>query len=293
MSKIRVIANPVSGGGKGRNMAGALCSELEGRGQAVELLVTAKPTDARVFAGRPGADCVVAVGGDGTANEVANGLAESGACMAILPVGVANVVARELGIPRAPAGLAALIAEGATRTIDAGLFGGRRFLLGAGAGLDAAVVAALHQRRGGKKVDVTSYVIPTLQTLLTYSFPMIRVVVDGETLCEDGQYVIVGNCPRSAGIFVATPDAKIDDGLLDVCVLRGLTVIHILRLLWAVCRPGFARRKDVVYCQGHTIDLAPSGPEAAPLQVDGDPAGAIPATFRVLPQALRVVAPKP
>lgn len=288
---IRVIANPVSGGGRARALADALRRELERQGQVVELLFTAKPGDAPVFAAREGADCVVAVGGDGTANEVANGLAASQARLAILPVGAANVVARELGLPRSPAGLAALIAAGSTRTMDVGLFGERRFLLGAGAGLDAAVAEAVHHNRAGKKVRISSYVLPALRTIASYAYPKVRVTVDGEMLCEDGQYVVVGNCRRSAGIFAVTPEARIDDGLLDVCVLRNLTWTHLARLLAAVCRPGFARRKDVLYRQGKSVELFPAAGERVPLQVDGDPAGTLPATFRIVPRALEVVAP--
>jgi diacylglycerol kinase family enzyme len=118
---VRIIVNPVSGGGKGRAMADALRLALERRRQEVELLVTAQPGDARVFAARPGAERTVAVGGDGTVNEVANGLAESDASLAILPMGVGNVVARQLGFPRDPEALADLVVHGATRYIDAGL----------------------------------------------------------------------------------------------------------------------------------------------------------------------------
>jgi len=293
MTKIRVIGNPVAGGGKGRSLAQELYAELTGRGQTVELLFTEKPGDGGAFAGRPDADYVVAVGGDGTVNEVANGLRDSETCLAILPVGAANVVARELGLPRAPAALAALLVDGATRTMDVGLLGDRRFLLGAGAGLDAAIVETVHGARAGKKVRVASYVVPTLRTLRAYGFPGIRVTLDGTPLCEDGHYVIVGNCPRSAGIFFATPEAKIDDGLLDVCVLRNLTLARVARLLWGVCRPGFAHRKDVLYGQGESIALSAADADTVPLQVDGDPAGALPATFRVLPRALRVLAAAP
>lgn len=290
-NKVCVIANPVSGGGKGPAMAEALSCDLKARGFSVEFLITQHAGEAQSVAGRSEADCVVAVGGDGTANEVANGLARSGAAMAILPVGAVNVVARELGLCADPLVLGTLIAEGTTRRMDVGLCGDRRFLLGGGAGLDGAVVAAVHGNRAGKKINVWSYVRPTARIILREVHPKICVTVDGKTICEDGEYVTVGNCRKSSGAFVTTPDARIDDGLLDVCVLRDLSFFHTLSMLWGVLTPGFTHREDVSYCQGRTIELRPAGPDPVLLQLDGDPAGMIPVTMHVLHQALRVIAP--
>ena len=287
---IRVIVNPTSGGGRGRVLGEALRDALEERGASAELLLTAAAGDAFAFAARPGAACVVSVGGDGTANEVANGL-DGDTPLAILPVGAANVVARELGLPREPGRLADIVVAGKTRLMDAGLLGDRKFLLGAGAGLDAAVVETLHGSRRGRKISKSSYILPTLRTIAAYAFPKIRVVADGTPLADDAEYVIVGNCRRSAGAFEATPEARIDDGLLDVCILRKLTLGRLAALLWAVWRPGFAQNKHVLYRQAKVIELAPTETPAAPLQIDGDPAGVIPATFRVAAGALRVVVP--
>lgn len=286
---IRLIANPVSGGGRGRVLGEALRDALARLGQDTELLLTARAGDAGVFAAREGAECVVSVGGDGTANEVANGLRDPSVRLAILPVGAANVVARELHSPFEPDALAALIVSGAAHSMDVGLIGVRRFLLGVGAGLDAAVVEAVHRNRTGRKVRRSSYVLPALRTITTYAFPKIRVVADGEPVCDDGEYVVVGNCRRSAGAFVLTPDAKLDDGLLDLCILRRLSWIHIARLLAAACRPGFSRRRDVLYRQVRTVELSSVSGAYVPLQIDGDPAGGLPAAIRAAPNVLRVV----
>ncbi|MDQ1255627.1 MAG: hypothetical protein QG656_219 [Candidatus Hydrogenedentes bacterium] len=286
---VRIIVNPVSGGGKGRAMADALRLALERRRQDVDLLVTTQPGDARMFAARPGAERTVAVGGDGTVNEVANGLAESDASLAILPMGVGNVVARQLGFPRDPEALADLVVHGATRYIDAGLCGDRRFLMGAGAGLDGAVAARVDGLRKGKKLGLASYVIPVARTVFFDTLPKTTVTTDGEILCNDAEYVVIGNCRESTGIFAATPEAEIDDGLLDVCVMRDLKFLHVVQLIWAVLRPGFAERADILYRKARTVKLSPSEGEAARLQIDGDPAGFIPATFHILPKALSVV----
>jgi YegS/Rv2252/BmrU family lipid kinase len=230
------------------------------------------------------------VGGDGSVNEVANGLRDPDARLAILPLGTANVVARELGIPRDPAHVAQLIADGATRSVDAGRYGARRFLLGVGAGLDAAVVEEVHRTRG-KSLSYASYVRPVLRVLWRYNFPKMRVTVDGVRLSDDAEYAIVGNCRYSAGVLALTPRAKLDDGLLDVCLFSALTVPRLARLALAAYRPGFAERRDLIYAQGREVEILPQGNERVPFQVDGDPGGEAPLTLTVEASAIRVVAP--
>jgi diacylglycerol kinase family enzyme len=161
--------------------------------------------------------------------------------------------------------------------------------MGAGAGLDGAIAARVHGQRTGKKLGIASYVIPVARTVFFETLPKTTVTVDGSVLCQDAEYVVIGNCRESSGIFAATPEAEIDDGLLDVCVMRGLTVAHVLQLIWAVLRPGFSERPYILYRKARTVKLSPSGPDAARLQIDGDPAGFIPATFHILPKALSVV----
>lgn len=287
---VRIIANPISGGGRGPRSAGSLRDALSAHGIGSECRVTEGPGDAGAWAAEPGADCVVSVGGDGTLNEVANALAGAGTPIATLPLGTANVVARELCAPNDPAALANLIAASSTRAIDAGRAGERIFLLGAGAGLDAAIVEIVHGSRG-KKLSFLSYVWPTIRTIFTYAFQPITVSIDGETVCHDAHYVIVGNCSWSAGVFKATPKARLDDGLLDICILRNLGVLKILWLILLAQLPGFAERRAVVYRQGRKVELVSTSGARVPLQIDGDPAGELPATFEIEPKSLRIFAP--
>lgn len=288
--KVRIIVNPISGGGKGPLLGTSLHSALRAHNIDAEIITTGKAGDAHREAREPGCDCVVSVGGDGTTNEIANAIAGTDTLLAILPLGTANVVARELRIPRNPEFVADCIARRMARPIDAGCCGERLFLLGCGAGLDAEVVARIHASRG-RKLSYAAYVVPTVKTLFTYDYPKIRVAVDGQEVCVDGEYVIVANCRNSAGVFTATPKAKIDDGLLDVCIVKDLSVLKVGWLIVLSMLPGFADRRAVTYRQGRHVELLPAGPVPVPLQIDGDPAGTIPATFVVQPHALRVVAP--
>ncbi|MCC6694319.1 MAG: diacylglycerol kinase family lipid kinase [Candidatus Hydrogenedentes bacterium] len=286
---VRVIANPISGGGRGRQLGEAMRAALRGKGLESDLFITSRAGEAQEQASQPGFDCVVSVGGDGTTNEVANGIAGTGALLAILPLGTANVVARQLGIPQNAEAVAELIARNQSRTMDVGLHRGRRFLLGAGAGPDAAIVARIHSSRG-KRLGIPGYFLPTLRVLSRYAWPPIRVVADGKTLCDDGHYAIVANCRFSAGVFRFTPNASVEDCLLDVCVMRRLSMPRLAVHAVASWLPRFTDRAGILYRQAREVVFEPQGAEV-PLQVDGDPAGQIPAAFSVEPGALRVVAP--
>jgi diacylglycerol kinase family enzyme len=203
-------------------------------------------------------------------------------------MGTANVVARELRLPCDPEGSARLIASGLTRSMDLGYHGGRRFLLGGGAGIDAAVVKVVSENRG-RRSGLRHWVGPALREGWDYAHPRMCVMVDGKLVGEDVQYAIVGNCRYSAGVFPATPKAQIDDGLLDVCLLRNLGRRRLLTLAFTVWNPSFIEHVDVRYAQGRDVEIRPLNGVPIPLQIDGDPRGTLPADFSIRPRALTVI----
>ncbi|MBI1320137.1 MAG: hypothetical protein GC168_14500 [Candidatus Hydrogenedens sp.] len=290
---ICVIANPVAGGGKARRRARSLQRRLQRLGHRVELCVTKAAGDAERFAReRAGSaiGCFVSVGGDGTANEMMNGLRGTTPVFTVLGVGTANVVARQFRIPRSPHAVAKMIHHANTYTMDLGERDGRLFLLGAGAGLDAAITTEVKKRRG-RTSSIWIWVWPVIKTVLTYRYPKVRVIADGEVISESAEYAIVGNCIYSAGVFPSTPQADTADGLLDICLLHALTPWKCMALALTVWWPSFINRPDVTYRQARTVTFEPAGDEAAPLQIDGDPAGGVPAHFTVVPGAARIVIP--
>jgi len=289
--KVRMIVNPVAGRGRGRMLAGRLEDALDRRGIAVDVVYTGARGDAERAAAAPGFDAILAVGGDGTANECLNGMVDSEAALGVVSAGTANVVARQIRAGKDLEGLADLVKDNRTLPIDLGLWNGRRFIMGAGAGLDAAVVTAVQSSRQGPS-SIWHWVVPSLRTILSYPVPRVKVTVDGNVLSECGEYAIVGNCIYSAGIFPATPLAKIDDGLLDVVVVEGVSAWRMACLAVGVWRPGFIEWPYIRYAQGESITFEPvEGHEAAPLQVDGDMAGQIPVAFTVAPKAVRIFSP--
>lgn len=288
--KVHVIVNPVSGFGNGGSRARSLCQALEKRGVTTTLAVTREAGDAEREAAVPGVDCVVAAGGDGTVRETANGLRRTGAPLAILPLGTANAVAAQLNVPSGPEELAALIAERSLREIDCGVHRDRYFLQSAGAGLDALVVKEVHARRG-RRMSFARYVAPILRVLAAARLHPIRVTVDGRILCENARYAVVSDCPYSAGVFAFTPDAAPDDGVLDVCAFPDTRMARLLVLALASLGRGFSGRRDLCYAKGADILFESATGKPVELQIDGDPAGHLPARFTIAPRALSVVAP--
>ena len=288
--KTTIIANPIAGNGRGRRYAGALDRALRERGIETSLHLTAEAGEGGQIARTADADCIAVVGGDGTVHEVLNGLGERNVCLAILSAGSVNVVARHLQYPPRPEGLAGWIDAARTMPMDLLECNGRRVILGGGAGFDAAVAARVKAVRR-ETLGFWRWVLPTVQTVLASPHPLVRVTVDGREVCPASPYVVVGNCPSSAGKFRATPLAKTDDGLLDVVAVKELSLTKLVALAAGSLRPSFAQRKDLVYVQGRHVRLEPADDTPAPLQLDGDPAGTIPAEFTVLPGACTVLAP--
>ena len=146
-----IIANPASGAGRGAQLAEEIRKALAPRVETVEVAVTGACGDAERIAHEVRADCVVSVGGDGTANEILNGMNDRVRTLAIYPAGTANVVARQLGIRRNIAAFAELVARRSVRHIDGGTANGRKFLLGIGAGLDAMIAKQVAARQDGAR----------------------------------------------------------------------------------------------------------------------------------------------
>jgi diacylglycerol kinase (ATP) len=233
--------------------------------------------------------CVVAAGGDGTLMEVLN--RAPGLPVAVLPLGNENLVAGYWGVRRRSGiRLARLIAAGFVRILDLGAANGRLFCLMASAGLDAEVVARLHRHRRGH-VNHFSYASPLVRTLYRYRSPPIDVEIldTGERL--RGSMVVVFNLPKYALGLPLAPDATAEDGWLDVCVLERPGVVNLLRYATAAVRHQLGELPDVHRRRVRAVRL--SAVEPVPLQADGDPAGMLPRTIRVVPASMRLVLPQP
>ena len=232
-------------------------------------------------------DVVVANGGDGTINEVVNGLAGTDTALAVLPGGTANVWAKEAGIPRDPSKAMRVILEGERRLIDLGVANGRYFFLMAGVGLDAAIIPRV--RPGWKRrVGALAYVIAGIATVIGTKPWRVNLVVDGDAIETPLFWMLAGNTRNYGGLINLTHHAQIDDGLLDLVLMRkgGL---HLIADGLRAFVGRHERSSNIVYRRAKEIVIDTG---SIPVQLDGDACGETPLRLTVAPGALAVWVPR-
>ena len=271
---IPVILNP----GARSATAGRRTNDIRGLSPQIQLWETTGAGDASRLAeelARDGAKLIVAAGGDGTVNEVVNGIVRAGAAgrtaLGVLPTGTMNVFAAELGLPSARLEVCwQAITGGQTREVDLWALNGHFFVQLAGVGLDAAIIRETTWE-SKKRFGPLSYVISGIK-LLGRSAPTLRVEAEGQDGVMTGTLVLIGNGRHYGGPFPLFPQAVPSDGLLDVVVMPG----HGWREFYAVGRAimsgHYAGRGGLHYFQ--TERLRVEADETVPFEVDGELAGA-------------------
>ena len=289
MPKILIIANPVSGRGRGARVAEKTELRLRGLGDSAETLFTSKRGDAKEFARRAADfDRVVAVGGDGTVNEILNGLPDNAPPLGQIPVGTANVLAKTFGLPRTPRSGADAIHAGHAVSVDVGLANGRKFLLMASAGFDAQVVHDFHAQRTGA-IRMRDYFSWSLRAILKYEPPRFRVTADGQKL-PDGSYVLVSNLPCYGGPLAFTRKAKVNDGALDLLVYSAWGKLNVVRLFAEAFAGDPCSMPGATHLLVKKVVIEAETP--LPWQVDGDPGETLPLTVEMAPHQVKLLVPE-
>jgi len=300
-NRVKIIVNPVSGKGEALRRAEEVAAALRTLGCEVDLQQTKQGGDARRLAGESGGySAVAATGGDGTVNEVLNGLPIDGAgsspSLAMIPSGTANVLAKELRLPGSAADLARLLKEGNEACWDLGVErgSGRRFLLFASAGYDAHVVHLFHAARTGP-IRMWEYLYWGLKSILKYEVPKIAVELDGQKVADQAAWVLVSQVACYGGPLVFTADAKPGRGSFEVMIQRGRSRWNVVWLFWSATLAwlfgGKCAPKDVSFHAAKRIRLTSADGRVVPLQVDGDPGGQLPADLEIVPRAIRIATP--
>lgn len=309
--KIGVVRNPVAGGGRLDAHWTEIAAALSERFGDVEFRETDEPGDGAVIARdlvALGCELVVAAGGDGTISEVADGLlqmqAETGtvAALGVVPCGTGSDFARGMGIPTDAKAAVSRIAEGEDRIIDAGLISfidehgrlaSRHFVNIASLGMSGATVRAVNADRRKRWVSAkTLFFWRTVTEFVRYRFQDVRITVDdGEPVEAKVAMVAVANERFFGGGMMIAPDAKPDDGLFDIVILRAaskLKLIFDLRLLYG----GRHRNHPAItILRGRKVVVEPLGDplaNAALVDIDGESPGHIPATYEIMAKALKV-----
>ncbi|NIQ37060.1 MAG: YegS/Rv2252/BmrU family lipid kinase [Proteobacteria bacterium] len=288
--KILLIGNPVAGRGMAHRVIAEVVHELQQRGCTVEAFLTRAAGDANHRARRvtPDVSTVVVAGGDGTFNEVLNGLPDPSAIpVSMFPLGTANILAHELSLPKKPKAAAEAVDQGRVRWLDMGLAKDRRFLMLVSAGLDAMVSKEISQRRG-TRLGYLGYLLPVLRVLARYRSPDLRVTVDGREGGR-GAFVLVSNTRNYGGIFTFADRARCDSGHLDVCIFPKGDFLALLRYYFAAFRGRLSMETDVTYLEGRSIRIESGRPIA--VQVDGDPFGTTPIGIDIMPSSVPIIVP--
>jgi diacylglycerol kinase (ATP) len=281
MQDITIIINPAARSERARHAWETIASL-----STALLELTAAPGDARRMARRAaenGARIVVAAGGDGTINEVVNGIAGTSAALGVLPVGTMNVFASELGLPRDLEEAWEIIEAGYTRSIDLALANEQYFVQLAGVGIDALVVESTSSEFK-RNFGPLSYVLNAAQ-IAAQKPPRLVIENDGRT--REGSFVLIGNGRYYGMPLKVFKDARLDDGLLDVIVAKNQSHLDLIRYFTGVITGTHTQFPDVDYFQ--TKELSVTSVGRVPLEVDGELAGNLPAIFRIAPHKLNVV----
>lgn len=285
------IVNPAAGSGRGAKLARTLAEEFRAAGISLEIAVSPGPGEAaRLAAGavEGGHRTIVAVGGDGTANEIANGMIGSGAVLGLYPIGAGNDLARTLGYPRGRRRhIARFLAQARPRTIDVGEVNGRVFLNVAGVGIDGHVAERIRAsaRVVGRRFG---YLVGALVSIATYRPQAMEVRIDGVPRLGRFLTVVASNGRYFGGGMHPAPRARLDDGELDVTVAGDLGRLDSVLALARLYRGTHENGTTIVTLRAKRVEIDLE--RALPIQVDGEVARVERLEIGVRPAALAVLA---
>ncbi len=295
MRRVLLIAN-FAAARTDRKVTDEICRVLSRGRLNVELAETSAPWEAAALAQRgldSGVDLIAVYGGDGTAMQAVRGMVGRDVPLGLIPGGTGNLLAGNLRIPRNPRKAAALLLQGKTRRIDLGKVersdGTQYFAVNCGAGFDAELMAATsgaEKRRWG----IGAYIARFWQKLSDIVCVPHRITVDGEMLQAEAATVIIANCGEIIPPFLKLGnDIAIDDGLLDVVVLRATGLVSTAGVLWRMASGVPDAAGGVRYARGRRVVVETE--PARPVQLDGEPWGSTPLEAEVVPAGIRVVVP--
>lgn len=310
-----VIINPASRGGETGRAWPRLASDLRTHFGAFNCAFTERAGDAAVIAAREagaGRSFIVACGGDGTVSEVANGILRSGADaeLGILPSGTGGDFRRTLNVPQRGADAASALAQGRSVRVDvgrvefldrAGARAQRYFLNVASCGMGGEVIRQVQENEGGWLASASrriaggqgAYALASLQAAVSFDRPMLRIQLDER---PEFRLVIASLCVANARYFGGgmkiAPEAKLNDGLLDVVAVGDLDTLRILTNVYRLYLGTHLGMREVQHAHARRIQVSADRPGAhVLLEIDGELAGTLPATFEILPRALRIRVP--
>ncbi len=303
--KTQVIVNPASNRGRTRRRWREIKEALKTFVREFQYDFTEKPLQAIDLtreAIKSGTELVIGVGGDGTLNEIANGFFEQNkiinplASLAIVPSGTGCDFTRSLNIPSRLKQALQVIAEAVSVPVDVGHVTFRnhqgqeeeRFFLNvADFGVGGEVVHEVNRQRLERKAS--SYFRTLVSTMMRFRPKKVRLKLEGQELPEDDYLIgaVANGRIFGKGMKIA-PRAYLDDGLLDVVLIKGMKFFEFLRNSWRVFTGAHLHHPKTFYWQGRFLDAQPLTLEKILLEIDGEEVGTLPASFDIIPAQIRV-----
>ena len=319
-----LIYNPSGGQVVIRHELEKVVAFLNRYGWSVTLRETSKPLQATELARHAvnrGARVVIAAGGDGTVNEVANGLVNTDAALGVLPVGTTNSWALQTGIPalnpllpgtQAVKIIAALeeriarplpanyyrkilldatrvLVEGHIVAVDMGELSGRYFLMWAGIGFDAAIAQSIPLKEK-KALGSWAYVLPAIESASRYSGTNAWLNLDAKVVKVSTPFIVVSNIQLYGGMIAIGAKAWVNDGRLDVCIFKGGGFLTFVQQAAKVLAHKHLQDPKVEYYQCREIVV--ESEHSLPVHVDGEPFTSTPVAIHTVPSSLKVIVPK-
>jgi diacylglycerol kinase (ATP) len=292
MEKLKLIVNPASGKEDAVALLDAINIRLRRRFASVDLTLTVAEGDAEATAARAlaeGCTHLVAVGGDGTLNGVLNGVGRTAALseivLGVIPAGTGNDFARALGLPDEPLAAAERLAAGTTRAIDVGVLNDRLFVNTSAGGLIAETSVRVDsgmKTLGGR----IAYLVGGAQALLEHEpIELWLEPSDGPPMTTPTHTFLVSNSPYIGGGYRVAPDAALDDGLLDVCVIRATTMAQFVAVLARFAQGERLGEEAAVYARAARFEAATD--RAIWVNTDGEPVEGDRFSYHVMPRAAR------
>ncbi len=299
-----IIRNPISGSPQQQFAFARAVQAFEDAGWKVAVWVTQRKGHARALAAQAVAEgwpTIVVAGGDGSIGQTVDGMLHAGGhdvSLGIIPMGTGNVFAREMGLPYpsspgddAPARAARIIIQNEPVRIDVGKANGHHFLSWAGVGLDARVTEEVESQLAFKRrAPLFSYGATAIRTILRYDASEMTVTLDGEEVMA-GRFplVVAANIRLYARYFRLNPDARIDDGLMDLLIFADPSKIKLaLSAVRLLVQPN-SQPAGVVRRQARRVEIITDPPQ--PYHLDGDPLGMTPLTIESVHRGLRIHLP--
>lgn len=293
--RYRIVVNPAAGRGRSLKIWQGLEPLARQLGLEYSVHITTGPGDATIqarAAADQGYDAVVAMGGDGTIAEVVNAIAGGETPLGVIPAGTGNDYVRSAALPQDPGrALRALVAP-RRRRLDVGRVNGRFFVNVGGAGFDAEV-AHFSNTKAKFLSGTPAYVFSVVWTLISYRPTRLLLTMDGEAREVQVTMIAVGNGSHYGGGMWIVPEAKMDDGLLDVCVIGPMGRGELLAALPSVFKGKHVTHPKIGFYQARTVGLRVLEPgRTVYAHADGEPLGALPLEFSVAPGAQTVLYPE-